>query len=110
MLTLDEFWVVEHLDVFLCVWNFSQLQIFFKTGGGKPLGWNLCSLFLSQYICLTSFLRFSSDNCSVQRKLQQSKSPTVSLHLVSPVVPLLLNLMFCPEVKSTKGYYLNSVD
>lgn len=37
MLTLDEFWVVEHLDVFLCVWNFSQLQIFFffKQGEGS---------------------------------------------------------------------------
>lgn len=35
MLTLDEFWVVEHLDVFLCVWNFSQLLIFLKQGEGS---------------------------------------------------------------------------
>ena len=35
MLTLDEFWVVEHLDVFLCVWNFSQLQIFFFLNRGR---------------------------------------------------------------------------
>lgn len=35
MLTLDEFWVVECLDVFLCVWNFSQLQIILKQEEGN---------------------------------------------------------------------------
>lgn len=87
MLTLDEFWVVEHLDVFLCVWNFSHLQNFFKAGREASRVKFMLTVSVSIHLPNKLFKILLKITAMCSRKLWRSKNPTVSLRLVSPCCP-----------------------